>query len=154
MSAAEGAAPRDHAVGVDPVDRAGVRDGGAPVGLLGVDVEDPAWLTGAVAPPAVVEHERGEPGLHEPCGVGVQAQRTDRTKAVGHDDDRRPLHPVGPVQPRGTRCAVGIEGRVLAGVVARRVGGRGFLGHRPGSIYQPGCFARSAVMSFAQGRRR
>jgi len=134
VPAAEGGSPRDHAVGVDPIDRAGVRDGGAPVDLLGVDVEHPPRLAGAVAPPAVVEHERSEPGLREPCGVGVQAQRADRTKAVRHHDDRRPLHALGPVQPRGTRRPVGVEGRVLSGVTAHEVGGWGLLSHHAVSI--------------------
>ena len=118
VAAGEARAPERDAGGVDPVERAGEGDRGAPVLVLAPDREQLARLAGRVPEVAVVEDERGDAGVAEALGVGPQARRAGAGETVGEDHDRlRALAPparIGPVEPGGAALAARFEVQVLA----------------------------------------
>lgn len=115
VTTGERAAEQRHAVGVAPLEAARIDDRGAIILVLLGDVEQLARLAVTCAEMAVVEQQHPDSGVAEALGVGIEAQLARGREAVRHHDDRRrAVTVVGPVQPGRAVGAGGREGNVVA----------------------------------------
>jgi len=112
---AQGGSPQGDALGVEVLLVAGEADGGAPVGLLALEVDELPGLAAAGPEAAVVEHQHGHAGPGEPLGVPEQPVHGP-AEAVGHDHAGQGPGGLGcgPVEVADQGDAVRLEGDLLA----------------------------------------
>ena len=119
MPAAEGASPDGNPCAVDVATILHPSDGGIPVGELSLDRQQLTRLAAAVTEVSIGEGQRGDTGLREPLGEGVQAHLACRAEAVPEDDHGRRGDSGGQVKPCGTGVLAGSERDVVTGVRLR-----------------------------------
>jgi hypothetical protein len=118
VAAAEGRPPERNPPGVDLVEAARVGERRRPVGELALDVEQLARLAATVAELPIGERERGDPGVREAAGKGLQPVLPGRAETVAEDHERWPLG-VGHEQPPAALVAGRGEGDVASRALSR-----------------------------------
>ena len=115
MPATKGASPDGNSGSVEVATILHPCDGGIPVGELSLDRQQLAGLAAAVTEVPVGEGQRGDAGLREPLGEGVQAHLACGAETVPEDDHRRRGNSSRQVKPCGTGVLARSERDVVSG---------------------------------------